>query len=196
MKNDELIFEDDIIMHVFGSDSPGKRSDTESYIKHSKGEERKNISGYNEIVSMLSVLLKNKPANPVPSEGVKKSLLVKIKEKKSADSTIHNHGFEFIYSDSPDWIQHPVEGIEIKKLSQNLKKGYTMLLMKVKPGTEYPSHVHNGAEECFVIEGDVVAEGKILGPGDFHHAEAGSRHGTLFTKNGCTLLLVVDNLDL
>ena len=196
MKDNELIFEDDIIMHVFGSDIPGKSRDTESYIKHSKGKERKDISDYNEIVSLLPVLLENKSSYPIPSEDVKRALLEKIKEKKSADSTIHNHGFEFIYSDSIDWIQHPVSGIEIKKLSQNLKKGYTMLLMKVQPGIEYPSHVHNGAEECFVIEGDVVAEGKILGPGDFHHAEAGSRHGTLFTKNGCTLLLVVDNLDL
>ena len=196
MKNDEFIFDDDIVMHVFGSAGHGKSSDIESYVRHSKGEERKKISDFNEVVSLLSVLLKNYPSKPVPSEDVKSGLLEKIKEKKSADSAIHNHGFEFIYSDSLDWIQHPVEGIEIKKLSQNLKKGYTVLLMKVKAGTEYPSHVHHGAEECFVIEGDVIAEGKILGPGDFHHAEEGSRHDALYTKNGCTLLLVVDNLDL
>ncbi|MCY7363196.1 MAG: hypothetical protein LH629_14190, partial [Ignavibacteria bacterium] len=56
-------------------------------------------------------------------------------------------------------------------------------------------HHHSGAEECYVISGDVYAQGTVLGPGDFHHAEGGSDHEMLYTKNGCTLLLVVEPKD-
>ncbi|MBV6479941.1 MAG: hypothetical protein HGGPFJEG_02747 [Ignavibacteria bacterium] len=196
MKNSEFMFEDDLIMHLLGAADLEKYGDAESYIKSSIGDERKSISEFYELLSLLTKLTLGRKSVPELQANVKSRLFEKLKEKRSGDSDIHNHDFEFIYSDSQDWQQHPVEGIEVKLLSQNLKKGYSMLLMKVKAGVEFPSHVHHGAEECFVIEGDVIAEGKILGPGDFHHAEAGSRHGALSTKNGCTLLLVVDNLDL
>ncbi|MBK8550336.1 MAG: cupin domain-containing protein [Ignavibacteria bacterium] len=100
------------------------------------------------------------------------------------------------FADSNEWIQHPeIEGVQIKRLSVNTDKGYLMILLKAAAGAEYPAHHHSGAEECYVLEGDLYVEGKYLGPGDFHHAEGDSDHDPLRTKNGCTLLLVVDPKD-
>ncbi len=128
-----------------------------------------------------------------PSAEVKEKLFERIKDKRISQAKA---GFEFILSDSDDWVPHPeVDGVKVKRLAVNPEKGYLMMLMKAAAGTVYPSHHHSGSEECYVLEGDLYAQGKILGPGDFHHAEGGSDHEPLHSKNGCTLLLVVDPKD-
>ena len=47
-------------------------------------------------------------------------------------------------------------------------------LLDVAPGTRFPAHHHGGDEECYVISGSLVACGRRIGAGDFHHADAGS----------------------
>ncbi|MFN8058650.1 MAG: cupin domain-containing protein [Vicinamibacterales bacterium] len=94
------------------------------------------------------------------------------------------------------WMPHPVvSGIRFKQLALDEQKGVATLLLKVAPGTVYPAHHHSGHEECYVVEGDVIAGGRVLHAGDFHHASAGSHHQPLSTVGGCTVLLVVDARD-
>jgi quercetin dioxygenase-like cupin family protein len=64
------------------------------------------------------------------------------------------------------------------------------LLIKGEPGARYPAHRHSGPEECYVISGSLHVEGQLLRAGDFHHAEAGSDHGELWTDEGAVVLLV------
>ena len=156
-------------------------------------KDTKTASEFNNLISLLPFAQTASGSSRTPSSDIKDKLFEKINKK----ITRHKTGFEFIY-ESPDqegWMQHPVDGIKVKQLSVNQEKGYIVLLMKVAAGVRYPDHHHNGAEECYVISGDLLAEGKQLGSGDFHHAEGGSDHDELYTKNGCTLLLVVDPQD-
>jgi quercetin dioxygenase-like cupin family protein len=190
MKNRNI--EEKIILNSLGVLNEEEKEKLKSIIKHSDDSLKREVSNFNNLASLIPRLL-NK--NLSLSKNVKKKLFEKIKAKQDVDGNIKEKEFGFIYADSNDWIQHSIEGIKIKQLAFNEKSGYAMLLMKVAPGTKYPAHHHNGAEECYVIEGDVYAEGKILGPGDFHHAEGGSDHNPLYTKNGCTLILVVDPKD-
>jgi hypothetical protein len=46
-----------------------------------------------------------------------------------------------------------------------------------------------------VISGSVVAEGRLLRAGDFHHAEGDSEHGELWTDEGVEVLLVASASD-
>ena len=66
-----------------------------------------------------------------------------------------------------------------------------MLLLDVAAGSRFPEHHHNSDEECYVLSGSLYACGRKIGPGDFHHADAGSDHGELWTEDGCRVLLVV-----
>ena len=100
-------------------------------------------------------------------------------------------GFSFRLADEQDWLPHPVPGIRMKVLALNRRQGYATLLLDVAPGTTFPAHHHGGDEECYVISGSVVACGRRIGAGDFHHADAGSDHGELWTDEGCRVLLVV-----
>jgi quercetin dioxygenase-like cupin family protein len=104
-------------------------------------------------------------------------------------------GFAFTLATDDSWIPHAVPGIRMKMLSVNRERGYATLLMDVAPGARFPPHHHGGAEECYVISGSVVASGRRLVAGDFHHADAGSDHDELWTDEGCRVLLVVDPRD-
>jgi len=196
----ENSMEERIIFNSLGLLSKEEKDILDSEIDNSSDDERNEFMDFNNLTSLFSKLLSIKIKDVSLSESLKERLFEKINIKENSNTSINNrkkekNNFGFIYSDSSEWSQYPVEGIKFKLLSLNQTKGYLMLLFKADPGSSYPSHHHTSAEECYVIEGDLCAEGKVLGPGDFHHAEAGSDHGQLYTKNGCTLLLVVDPAD-
>ena len=193
-KEFENNMEDRIIFNSLGLLSKEEKAILKSDIDNFSGLERNDVQDFNNLTSLFPKLLSNKIKDVSPSLRTKEKLFEKINANESEKGK-SKEGFGFIYSDSSEWSPYPVEGIKFKLLSLNQDKGYLMLLFKADPGASYPSHHHTSAEECYVIEGDLHAEGKVLGPGDFHHAEAGSDHGQLYTKNGCTLLLVVDPAD-
>jgi anti-sigma factor ChrR (cupin superfamily) len=121
-----------------------------------------------------------------PRPQVKADLMAKLGTPVSPPE-----GFSFRLADEPDWIPHVVPGIRMKLLSMNRQRGYATLLLDVAPGARFPPHHHGGDEECYVISGTLYACGRKIGPGDFHHADAGSDHGELYTEEGCRVLLVV-----
>jgi quercetin dioxygenase-like cupin family protein len=165
-------------------------------------EMQEHVASFTKVADML---LQSMIHLGTPRPEVKAKLLKRLKEldpdARSNEGPAVPHpsetkGFSFVYRrDQEGWLDHPVKGIKFKQLAYYPGKGYAALLMKVPPGTRYPEHHHTGPEECYVIEGDLIAHGRTLGPGDFHHADAGSDHGVLYTKNGCTLFLVVDRED-
>lgn len=81
-------------------------------------------------------------------------------------------------------------GIKTKPLFTDPQTGMVTTLLKMKPGASIPLHSHRGIEQCYVIEGDFHAADQHLGPGDFHVAQAGSTHDTVYTTNGALVLIV------
>ena len=99
-------------------------------------------------------------------------------------------GFTFLRPDEGEWLPTPIPGIRMKILSVNRETGYWVVKADLGPGTRYPQHVHSGTEDFFVVSGDLHNEGRVLGPGDFLHAEPGTSHGELYSPSGCIALLV------
>jgi quercetin dioxygenase-like cupin family protein len=64
------------------------------------------------------------------------------------------------------------------------------MLVRMAPGSEYPGHRHAGAEECYVLQGDIWVGDVHMRRGDYQRAPAGSRHPVQTTDEGCVLLLV------
>ena len=193
-KKDNNNFEEKVILHSLGLLHKSDENSLNLIIDNSSETERELVKEFNNLASLFSKILPVKEIDDSDSSKIKDKLFEKINSQSKALK--NKTGFNFIFADSSNWIKHPqINGIEVKTLAANEDKGYLMILMKAAAGAEYPSHHHNGAEECYVIEGDLYVEGKYLGPGDFHHAEGGSDHEPLRTKNGCTLLLVVDPKD-
>jgi anti-sigma factor ChrR (cupin superfamily) len=69
------------------------------------------------------------------------------------------------------------------------------MLLTGEPGARFPAHRHSGPEECYVISGSLIVEGRVLRAGDFHHAEGDSDHGEAWTDEGVEVLLVASASD-
>ena len=101
-------------------------------------------------------------------------------------------GLRFLNADDQrGWKQLPVPGAWIKLLSIERERGYAVLLGKLEPGVRYPAHINEGPEDLYILTGDLHVSGRALGPGDFHHADAGSHHEVNYSVEGCTLLAVL-----
>lgn len=120
-----------------------------------------------------------------PRAEVKQRLLASLAPQPVPD------GFSFRSAADADWLPHPVPGIRMKVLALNRAAGYATLLLDVAPGTRFPAHHHDGAEECYVLSGSLYACGRRMAAGDFLHADAETDHGELWTEEGCRVLLVV-----
>ena len=94
-------------------------------------------------------------------------------------------------SEASGWKQLPVPGAWIKLLSFERHRGYAVLLGKLDAGVRYPAHTNAGPEDFYILSGDLHVGQRVLGPGDFHHADAGSVHVENYSIDGCTLLAVL-----
>ena len=88
------------------------------------------------------------------------------------------------------WVDTGLPGIRARVLAVDQARSLVTLVIRAEPGAVYPSHKHHGPEECFVISGSVVIDGRVLRAGDFHHADEDSDHGEITTTEGADVLLV------
>lgn len=135
------------------------------------------------------------PAEP-PSE-LRDRILRRVEAESSrAPSTSPtfpvNPAFFFVAAtDAAGWKQLPVPGAFIKLLSADRQRGYAVVLGRLERGVRYPAHGHETAEDILILTGDLTVAGRRLGPGDFHHCDAGTSHPVNFSDEGCTLLAVL-----
>ena len=87
------------------------------------------------------------------------------------------------------WEETGVEGVRVKRLLMDEARNQFTALVRMSPGSSYPRHVHNSAEECLVLEGDIRMGDQVLRAGDYQFAPADSLHGVQSTEGGCLLLI-------
>ena len=95
-----------------------------------------------------------------------------------------------VWAADATWIDTGLPGIRARILAVDKTRSLVTLMIRAEPGAVYPSHKHHGPEECFVISGSVVIDGRVLRAGDFHHADDDSDHGEVTTTEGADVLIV------
>jgi quercetin dioxygenase-like cupin family protein len=95
-----------------------------------------------------------------------------------------------VWQADAEWLPTPFAGIRLKVLAVDKVRSLATLLIRAEPGAVYPSHRHHAPEECYVLRGSVVIDGRVLRAGDFHHADEGSEHGEITTSEGAEVLIV------
>lgn len=88
-----------------------------------------------------------------------------------------------------DWNPTGIEGIDVRRLSMDAENSTLTMLVRMAAGTSFPAHEHAGAEECFVLEGDLIIDDLVMQAGDFQRMEAGTTHPDQSTAGGCLLML-------
>jgi anti-sigma factor ChrR (cupin superfamily) len=68
-------------------------------------------------------------------------------------------------------------------------------LLRLDPGAVIPQHLHHGAEECYVLEGELRTWDTVLRAGDFLRSPPGSDHAASRSEGGCLLLLTTAGLE-
>ena len=58
------------------------------------------------------------------------------------------------------WVDTGLPGIRARVLAVDQARSLVTLVIRAEPGAVYPSHKHHGPEECFVISGSVVIDGR------------------------------------
>lgn len=92
-------------------------------------------------------------------------------------------------SEEGAWEETGVEGVRVKRLLMDQTRNQFTALVRMAPGSSYPRHVHNSAEECLVLEGDIRMGDHVLRAGDYQYAPSDSLHGVQSTEGGCLLLI-------
>ena len=94
----------------------------------------------------------------------------------------------------------PDEDVLWRNVSYDQATGQGSYLMIMAPGTRCNPHRHNGPEEFYVIEGDLVdCDGFAYGAGDFVSLAGGSAHFSI-SHTGCRLVVthrgMIDDLSM
>lgn len=87
------------------------------------------------------------------------------------------------------WEETGVAGVRVRQLFVDRPHNRITMLVQMDAGASYPKHLHDDAEECLVLEGDLWMGDTVLRKGDYQRAPAGSLHGVQRTEAGCLLLI-------
>jgi anti-sigma factor ChrR (cupin superfamily) len=144
-------------------------------------EERDAAARLYEVADALALAAAGSHAPHGPSPALRARLMARVS---------HPGSFSVFAANLP-WLPTPFDGIRMKILAHDQGRDSAVLHLQARAGARYPPHHHGGTEECYVLSGDVHLGRNVLHAGDFHHAEAGSDHGELWTEHGAEVLLIV-----
>ena len=92
-------------------------------------------------------------------------------------------------SAEPEW-EEVAPGISCKLLATDTEKNRVSMVVRLAPGTDYPSHRHGGAEELYMLHGELIVDDEKFYPGDYRRAEAGTVDRRVWSETGCTCVLI------
>ena len=97
--------------------------------------------------------------------------------------------FTFLRTSELEW-QEISPGTFVKMLHNDMVNARATVLCRMEPGSTYGSHRHAQMEELYVLEGTCHCAGRLMYPGDYHRAEAGSIHPPTSTETGSLMLVI------
>lgn len=139
--------------------------------------------------ALLDRLLAAVPALPMPAarrSAAKARLLAGLDAAPATASA--PPGFDVVTADTGDWrILRP--GIALKALRVDPIGGTHTSLWRLDPGARLCAHPHTQEEECLVLDGSILWEGRRYGRGDFLRAHPGTAHPEMEAPEGVLLLI-------
>ena len=94
----------------------------------------------------------------------------------------------------PEW-EEVAPGISCKLLATDTERARVSMLVRLGPGVDYPPHLHAGAEELHLLDGELWIDDRKLFPGDFNRAEPGTADSRVWSETGCTCVLMTSTQD-
>ena len=162
------------------------------------------VEAWEEMQDVVSELLDVEPVEP--PFGARQSVLAAAEASAGPDevsvqvwrqwASDRRDDVLLIRGDESGWQDTGVEGVAVRRLFLDEEAQRMTALFRMDPGSAYPSHIHEGSEECLVLEGSIQVNGETLRRGDYQRQPAGSRHGVTTTEEGALLLITGSSTDL
>jgi len=131
-----------------------------------------------------------------PPEALRNRVLRRIAEIDTREQSmtaptpapiIEKPGLLFTRSALMDWKGDNTP-VQVKTLSKDTDAGYHLSIIRMAPGAVLPPHRHADVEDSYVLEGEMLASGVLMRPGDYCRAEAGSLHTGVISRTGCVFI--------
>ena len=82
-------------------------------------------------------------------------------------------------------------GLKWMLLSKDEKLEHEVFIVKFEPESSSSFHKHNGYEEFYVIDGELIDDdGEVFKKGDYVKFEKGTKHSS-HSEKGCTILVIL-----
>jgi quercetin dioxygenase-like cupin family protein len=172
-----------------GAASADERGEFDALLTEADQESRHEVAQLLDLAALLALPLAQQPPAGLKAKILAKATGLRVAAAPSLVSFVRGN-------DPSGWVQLPVPGASLKVLSVDRERGYAVVVGKLEAGSRYPAHTHLGSEEVYVVSGDLTIQGTRLEAGDFHHAEAGSRHDINYSETGCVVIVVLSLEDL
>lgn len=144
-----------------------------------------------EAVAALAARLAEDGASGVrPPADLKTRVLERVggADLLAGGAVIEQAGFRFVRSASLDWRTRG--NIAVKRLSVDHTRGNLTQLVQMPPRSRIPRHRHAGAEELYVLSGELIVDGVRMNAGDYCLARPDTVHDDVRSEVGCTFLSV------
>lgn len=93
------------------------------------------------------------------------------------------------------WEQS-ASNLSCKILARDTQRDRVSMLVRLAPGGEYPPHMHAGVEQLHLLQGELCIDALKLLPGDYSRSEPGSADKRVWSKTGCTCILITSSSDI
>jgi quercetin dioxygenase-like cupin family protein len=135
-----------------------------------------------------------------PPSSLREKLLQSIREptpqaKAFSPVLLDEAGVRLLRTTKMKWEPGPTSGLSVKVLVHDAENAMTTMLVRMRPGSLYPSHRHKGVEELYVLEGELRVEGVELVEGDFCVSQPESIHQSSYSESGCLLVVRTSKRD-
>lgn len=149
------------------------------------------LTGADDLAAFAGVVEALAGAIPAvePPAGAKEKLLAALGPQAGSTPVPANTGLFFRFAGDGEFVPTPYPGVSVRILHLDSARQQMTLLMRMEPGAAYPSHAHDGAEECIVLEGELLVGDVRMRKGDYQRAEPGSDHVEQRSETGALLYL-------
>lgn len=167
------------VAHVLGLADCCENCEMEELVRHGDAAAKAALREAEESAALLAQTIA--PVQPPPS--LKARLMARIRDP-------HHGGLGAVLKGEKSW-RRVRDGIQYRPLYRDPDNGMSTYLLKMEPGAVWPSHRHGGAEQCLILEGDLIHVGhETYRAGDFTYGIAGSVDPALSTREGNLLLIM------
>jgi quercetin dioxygenase-like cupin family protein len=186
-RDDPSTAEEQAALHLAGALPDADRDAFEARLAAGWPEGEAAIQAMSTAVRTLAAAIP--PVEPPPR--VRDALLAAVADPRAADraAAAQLPGVTFRFAGDGGFVAGKSPGVWVRMLHVDRARRQFTCLLRLDPGASYPSHPHDGPEECLVLEGDVTIGGVRMRAGDYQRVESGTAHAEQRTESGALLYL-------